>query len=93
MWMMRAGRQRGRGVWRGGNNRAEPEALTLSLPYGPSIDTINTNTLLIDQQAPTIENAKYVASYNWLNGKDPVILVPGKPVSTTTLRTSCPVFS
>jgi hypothetical protein len=48
-------------------------------PFGPEIDKINIATLLIEENAPTIENVNYVASYNWLDAKSPIILVPGKP--------------
>jgi hypothetical protein len=47
-------------------------------PLGPTIDSININTLLTEENSPTIEHVKYVASYNWVDGKSPVILVPGQ---------------
>jgi hypothetical protein len=47
-------------------------------PLGPAIDTINIKTLLTEEEAPTITNVEYVASYNWIDGKSPVILVPGQ---------------
>ena len=32
----------------------------------------------MEEDAPTIQDVQYVASYNWLNGTSPVILVPGQ---------------
>jgi hypothetical protein len=48
------------------------------LPLGAIIDRINIKAILIEETAPTIENVEYVASYNWVEGKSPVILVPGQ---------------
>ncbi|TGO57491.1 hypothetical protein BOTNAR_0200g00070 [Botryotinia narcissicola] len=48
-------------------------------PFGPEIDSIDISNLLIEEDAPIIENVKYVASYNWVDGKNPIILVPGSP--------------
>ncbi|KAK6610259.1 putative geranylgeranyl pyrophosphate synthetase [Botrytis cinerea] len=48
-------------------------------PFGPEIDSIDISTLLIEENAPIIENVNYVASYNWVDGKSPIILVPGSP--------------
>lgn len=45
---------------------------------GPSIDSIDIETLLIEEVAPKIADVEYVASYNWLDGKSPTILVPGQ---------------
>jgi hypothetical protein len=53
-----------------------PSALTL--PLGQIVDSINIKALLVEQDAPTIQDVEYVASYNWLEGKAPTILVPGK---------------
>lgn len=48
-------------------------------PYGPEIDKINDiSSLLIEHDAPIIENLNYLASYNWLDSESPIILVPGK---------------
>jgi len=47
-------------------------------PLGLVLDSIDIRTLLVEEDAPTIQNAEYVASYNWLNGKSSVILVPGQ---------------
>jgi len=75
---------RGRGSWPASaralpNRRAEP-APSLK-PLGPTIDSINIKTLLTEEEAPTITGVEYIASYNWLSGKSPVILVPGEPLS------------
>lgn len=48
-------------------------------PYGPEVDKINDiSSLLIEHDAPIIENLNYLASYNWLDSESPIILVPGK---------------
>lgn len=49
-------------------------------PLGPAIDSINIDTLLIEEQAPKVENVQYVSSYNWLDDKSPIILVPGQSI-------------
>ncbi len=72
------GRGRGRGGWRGASSGGPLEVSSSTKPLGPTIDSIDCKTLLIDEDAPTIEDAKYVASYNWLSGEAPVMLVPGK---------------
>ncbi len=75
------GRGRGRGGWGGARgtrtlNSSRPEAPPK--PLGPAVDTINIKTLLTEQEAPKIEDVEYIASYNWLDVKSPVILVPGE---------------
>lgn len=70
-----SGRARNRGsLWgRGSTHKAEaPPA-----PLGPTLDNIDIKTLLIEEAAPKIADVEYVASYNWLGGKSPTILVPG----------------
>jgi hypothetical protein len=47
-------------------------------PFGPTIDSFNSKTLLVEEDTPTIQDVEYVASYNWLAGKSPIILVPGE---------------
>ncbi|RDW66352.1 hypothetical protein BP6252_09987 [Coleophoma cylindrospora] len=79
---------RGRGRGRGGSRssgawRTRPEPQRAAQPFGTVVDTINLNTLLLEEEAPVIENFKYVASYNWVDGKNPVILVPGSPPAWT----------
>ena len=51
-----------------------------SKPLGPVVDSITANTLLVELESPTIQDVRYIASYNWASGKDPIILVPGKPL-------------
>ena len=73
-------RGRGRGSWRGGANpsRAGPlQNLPPPKPLGPTIDSIDIKTLLTEEDAPTIKDVEYIASYNWISGRSPVILVPG----------------
>lgn len=78
-----------RGSWRGQDSqtrtstRSRAENLQLPTPtpprpFGPTIDSVNSKTLLIEEDAPTIRDVEYVASYNWLDGKSPIILVPGQ---------------
>ncbi|ESZ94906.1 hypothetical protein SBOR_4698 [Sclerotinia borealis F-4128] len=55
-------------------------------PLGEEIDKINISTLLIEDNAPRIANANYVASYNWLDAKSPIILVPGSPPAWSPLE-------
>ncbi|KAF3484284.1 uncharacterized protein GIQ15_03608 [Arthroderma uncinatum] len=76
------GRGRGRGSsWRGGAKGVEASAPPK--PLGPAIDSINIKTLLIEEVAPKIKDFEYIASYNWLDGKSPTILVPGSPPAWT----------
>ena len=67
------------GFRRGKPSRAEN--LPSPQPFGPAIDSINIKTLMIEEDAPTIEEVEYVASYNWLEGKHPIITVPGQSSS------------
>ncbi|CZR70279.1 uncharacterized protein PAC_20181 [Phialocephala subalpina] len=79
-------RGRGRGSWRGDANLSRagpPQNLPPPKPLGPTIDSINIKTLLTEEDAPTIKGVEYVASYNWFDGKSPVILVPGSPPAWT----------
>jgi hypothetical protein len=71
-----------RGFWRGkdsheycsrADNRSQSQR-----PLGPTIDSINSKTLLIEEDALTIQDVEYVVSYNWLDRKFPIILVPGQ---------------
>jgi hypothetical protein len=67
--------------WRGKDRRNQaksPVPSALTLPLGQIVDSISIKALLVEQDAPTIQNVEYVASYNWLEGKSPIILVPGK---------------
>jgi hypothetical protein len=41
-----------------------------------------------DKVNPKITDCQYVASYNWLDEKDPVILVPGEKASSIPLSPS-----
>ncbi|RAL64197.1 hypothetical protein DID88_002089 [Monilinia fructigena] len=85
----RSYRGRGRGGG-GGNNGPRGRGFRRDLsshvpppvsdePFGPEIDKIKIPSLLIEEDAPTIENVNYLASYNWLDSKYPIILVPGSP--------------
>ena len=67
--------------WRGKDRRSQaksPVPSALTLPLGQVVDSISIKALLVEQDAPTIQDVEYVASYNWLEGKSPIILVPGK---------------
>lgn len=77
-------RGRGRGSWRDGASLSRarpPQNLPPPKPLGPTINSITIKTLLTEEDAPTISGVEYVASYNWISGKSPVILVPGQSLS------------
>ena len=48
-----------------------PSILQLTIP-------INAKTLLVEEETPTIEDAKYDSTYNWLAGSSPIVLVHGQ---------------
>jgi hypothetical protein len=94
--------RRGRGVAWGASSGGEAirparqpytrsEAPVSTKPYGPEVDSIsNSASLLIEENAPKINNVKYVASYNWLDAKSPIILVPGGLISAQRKTKSQP---
>ncbi|RAL64196.1 hypothetical protein DID88_002089 [Monilinia fructigena] len=95
----RSYRGRGRGGG-GGNNGPRGRGFRRDLsshvpppvsdePFGPEIDKIKIPSLLIEEDAPTIENVNYLASYNWLDSKYPIILVPGKQHPTLSMNSYC----
>ncbi|KAG4441428.1 hypothetical protein IFR05_003115 [Cadophora sp. M221] len=73
-------------AWRGGHERGRGQHQGISpeqptsppRPLGPAVDSIDANALLVELEAPKIEYVRYVASYNWVNGKNPTIFVPVK---------------
>ncbi|OBT68860.1 hypothetical protein VE03_02065 [Pseudogymnoascus sp. 23342-1-I1] len=82
-------RGQGRGSWRGGASLGgrgwypKPlETAPLELK-GPTIDSVDIKTLLIEEDAPEIANVEYIASYNWLDSAKPTVLVPGSPPAWT----------
>ncbi|KAM5442081.1 hypothetical protein MferCBS31731_002910 [Microsporum ferrugineum] len=78
------GREKRGSSWRGsGSARVEEPPAPPNKPFGPTIDSIDIKTLLIEEAAPKIKDVEYIASYNWLNGKSPTILVPGSPPAWT----------
>ena len=92
------GRGRGnqRGLWRnlsqahGAYKTPDPELR----PVGNLIENINIADFSSgdkDDDAPKIMSSKYIASYNWVEGKPDTILVPGKSVLFT--RTSKRILS
>ncbi|KAF5657234.1 hypothetical protein FHETE_10534, partial [Fusarium heterosporum] len=48
-------------------------------PLGDLIEHITRESLHIDETRVQIENAKAVASYNWINSSSPQIYIPGQP--------------
>lgn len=82
----------GRGGWRRGASRGrrggawypKPPPKAPSGPYGPKIDSIDIKNLLIEEDSPRIANVDYVASYNWLDGAKPTVLVPGKHLACSS---------
>jgi hypothetical protein len=84
---------RGGGSWRGkDSSRSRAEPLTPPQPFGPTIDSFNSKTLLIEEDAPTIQDVEYVASYNWLDGKSPIVLVPGQYATCYSLETPFEIY-
>lgn len=45
---------------------------------GELLATISIDELPRAETAPTVSNVEYIASYNWLDGKSPIIMVPGR---------------
>lgn len=87
---------RGRGLWRNLAHHVPPPVS--DEPFGTEIDNIKISNLLIEEEAPTIENVNYLASYNWLDSKYPIILVPGKQNVTLLAKFQlhsipCPAFT
>lgn len=71
----RGGNQRGRG---GGSSWAEkPDPSNSWEIQGELLATIPTDELPRAETASTVSNVEYIASYNWLDGKSPIIMVPG----------------
>ncbi|KAH7412822.1 hypothetical protein BKA64DRAFT_338666 [Cadophora sp. MPI-SDFR-AT-0126] len=80
------------GQTRGGRGRGQGNSIFTSTlqstphpskPLGPAVDCINANTLLVELESPTIQDVRYIASYNWASGTNPMILVPGSPPAWT----------
>ncbi|EED23739.1 conserved hypothetical protein [Talaromyces stipitatus ATCC 10500] len=83
-------RGRSSGRWRNGRGSRQPSVLpTPAPPLGDVLATIQHDDLenhkTDDQDCPQITNAQYLTSYNWLNGADHEILVPGEPPAWTPL--------
>lgn len=72
-----------RGSWRGRGRGSQTASQPTppSKPLGPVVNNIDIKALLIEEDSPVITDVEYVASYNWLDVKSPVILVPGKFIS------------
>ncbi|CZT07321.1 hypothetical protein WAI453_013012 [Rhynchosporium graminicola] len=84
----RAGRGGGTGLGRGhheGNGALPTPTAPPQQPLGLVVDTIDLHALLVELDEPEIQSQCYVASYNWINGRDPVIIVPGSPPAWTPL--------
>ncbi|KAK2762565.1 hypothetical protein FQN54_000738 [Arachnomyces sp. PD_36] len=77
------GRGSGRGYWRDDFRQVPTVDQLPPKPLGPTIDSIDIKTLMTEEDTPTIKEVEYVASYNWLNGESPTILVPGSPPAWT----------
>lgn len=72
---------RGRGSTRGSFQGWTGPSPTNQEPVGKLLLTIRPEQMSTTSKAiePTIEGCQYVASYNWLDGVDSSILVPGWP--------------
>lgn len=59
-------------------------------PRGEVLATIYPSDLQAEKQDITaqITDSQYLASYNWLSGGEPHILIPGKKAYTQTLPTA-----
>ena len=81
--MQRGGRGRGstRGRFQGGARASAGSSPTNQEPVGKLLLTIHPEQESTTSKGiiPTIEECQYVASYNWLEGVNPSILVPGRP--------------
>ncbi|KAI9831933.1 MAG: hypothetical protein M1819_004655 [Sarea resinae] len=97
-----SGRGKGRGnalptsrpgqPWRG---RSEPPQRPPSPPLGPVLTTWSTKDLAASdgpgERPAKITDCECIASYSWLNEKEPTILVPGKPPTWTPLHAAVPL--
>lgn len=88
------GRAAGRGYrgrpkhpWRGGNHSGrgrgsswaeKPDPSASWKTQGELLATISIDGLPPAETASTVSNVEYIASYNWLSGKSPIIMVPGR---------------
>ncbi|KAF2713833.1 hypothetical protein K504DRAFT_498627 [Pleomassaria siparia CBS 279.74] len=89
------GSRGGRGG-RGGGNASTPkrdpppEPDIVAHPLGELLQTIRISDLSLEAiktSKPTdITDLKYVASYNWMEGDAPTIMIPGKPPAWTPLK-------
>lgn len=75
--------------WRGGNRgrgrgsswAKKPDPSASWQTQGELLATISTDGLRRAETASTVSNVEYIASYNWLDGKSPIIMVPGTLLS------------
>lgn len=71
-------------VWKGTGHRSglnpghEPDKPPQEEPVGDLVTSFDTSELPRVETHPTISDCEYVASYNWVDGKVPTILVPGQ---------------
>ena len=90
--MQRGGRGRGstRGRFQGGARVSAGPSPTNQEPVGKLLLTIHPEQESTTSKGiiPTIEECQYVASYNWLEGVNPSILVPGRPSLQRYAKTS-----
>lgn len=72
--------------WRGGNHRGrgggsswteKPDPSASWETQGELLATVSTEGLARAETASTVSDVEYIASYNWLDGKSPIIMVPG----------------
>ena len=72
----RGGSHRGRG--RGSSWVEKPDPSASWETQGELLATISIDGLPRAETASTVSNVEYIASYNWLDGKSPIIMVPGR---------------
>ncbi|TKA81329.1 hypothetical protein B0A55_02774 [Friedmanniomyces simplex] len=75
---------RGRGTWRGSSAFQQPVFDRPPSPaIGPLIETIKQGSLFsldaAGKDALVISDCKFMASFNWMDSKEPTVMVPGMP--------------
>ena len=83
----RRGNHRGRGGSSSWTEKPDPSASWKI--QGELLATISTEGLPPAETASTVSNVEYIASYNWLDGKSPAIIIPGTFFSGILLSIIC----
>lgn len=67
-----SGRQHGPDTWRQQISTPQEQ------PTGDLVTSVKVSSLSRVETPPKIDDCEYLASYNWVEGKNPTILVPGQ---------------